>query len=77
MKTPPTAPVPKAGEKEEQSAAIDKIEVPIKGIDYAECTQHAQHSIAGLKGAESVEVSLSAEKAKVKFDPELAGLPPS
>ena len=46
-----------------------KVEVPIKGMDCAECTQHVRSAIATLPGVESVEVSLAAEKAVVRLDP--------
>jgi P-type Cu+ transporter len=38
-------------------------EVPIQGMDCADCTRHVQQAIARLPGVESVEVLLGAEKA--------------
>ncbi|MES0340673.1 MAG: cation transporter, partial [Anaerolineales bacterium] len=38
-------------------------EVPIQGMDCAECTRHVQHAISELPGVESVEVYLVSEKA--------------
>ena len=32
------------------------IEVPVRGMDCAECTQHVQHAIAALPGVQNVEV---------------------
>ena len=55
--------------------SVDKIEIPIKGMDCAECVQHVQHAISELRGVESVEVILSSEKAKIRFDPVIVGLP--
>ena len=46
------------------------IEVPIKGMDCAECTQHVQHAISRLDGVNSVEVLLATEKAIIKLDPD-------
>ncbi len=46
------------------------IEVPIKGMDCAECTQHVQRAISRLDGVNSVEVLLATEKAIIKLDPD-------
>lgn len=51
------------------------IEVPVRGMDCAECTQHVRHAISALPGVESVEVFLSSEKAVVRLDPALVDLP--
>jgi P-type Cu+ transporter len=51
------------------------LEVPIQGMDCAECTQHVQHAIATLPGVKSVDVFLASEKAVVQLDPELVDLP--
>lgn len=45
------------------------IEVPVLGMDCAECTQHVQHAIAALPGVRAVDVLLAAEKAVVRLDP--------
>jgi Cu+-exporting ATPase len=45
------------------------IEVPILGMDCAECTQHVQHAIAAVPGVNSVDVLLATEKAVVRLDP--------
>jgi Cd2+/Zn2+-exporting ATPase/Cu+-exporting ATPase len=45
------------------------IEVPIAGMDCAECTQHVRAAIAALPGVAAVDVFLSAEKAVVQLDP--------
>ena len=74
-------------EDEEISKALEKslkkggmtldqtIEVPILGMDCAECTQHVQHAIAALPGVESVNVFLASEKAAIRLDPTLVDLP--
>ncbi len=49
-------------------------QIPIAGMDCAECTEHVQHAIAGLPGVQSVQVFLSSSKAVVRFDPDLVGL---
>ncbi|HLC02231.1 MAG TPA: cation-translocating P-type ATPase [Anaerolineales bacterium] len=50
------------------------LEVPIQGMDCAECTQHVQHAIARLPGVASVEVLLSSEKAVIRLDPSLVDM---
>src|SRR2546422_627139 len=49
--------------------ATRTIEVPIRGMDCADCAKHVQHAIGTLAGVESVDVSLAAEKAVVRLDP--------
>jgi len=50
---------------------VRRLEVPIAGMDCAECTQHVQHAIAALPGVKKVDVFLSSEKAVVQLDPAL------
>ena len=50
------------------------IEIPIQGMDCAECTLHVQKAIAALPGVRGVEVFLASEKAVVELDPQLADL---
>jgi Cu+-exporting ATPase len=54
---------------------LQTIEIPISGMDCAECTQHVQHAIEKLPGVHSVQVFLAAEKAIVRLDPDQTGLP--
>lgn len=54
---------------------LKTIEVPVKGMDCAECTQHVQHAIAGLAGVESVNVFLASEKAVIRLDPTRVEMP--
>ena len=56
-------------------AATKTLEIPIQGMDCAECTQHVQRAIAALPGVQTVDVLLGAEKAIVRLDPELVSLP--
>ena len=44
------------------------IEVPIQGMDCADCAAHVQNAIARLPGVEAVDVFLGAEKAIVRLD---------
>lgn len=55
-------------------AKIETLEIPVAGMDCAECTQHVQHAIAELPGVESVNVYLSSEKAVIRLDPSLVEL---
>ena len=48
---------------------LQTLEVPVIGMDCAECTQHVQQAIAALPGVESVDVFLSSEKALIRLDP--------
>ena len=50
-------------------ATAHTLEVPVRGMDCAECTQHVKRAIAALPGVEAVTVLLSAEKAVVRLDP--------
>jgi Cu+-exporting ATPase len=45
------------------------VEVPIRGMDCAECSTHVQRAIAGLNGVEMVNVFLASEKAVIQLDP--------
>jgi P-type Cu+ transporter len=48
-----------------------QLEIPIQGMDCAECTQHVQHALATLPGVTNVRVLLSSEKAILSLDPTL------
>jgi P-type Cu+ transporter len=50
------------------------IEIPIQGMDCAECTLHVQKAIAALPGVQGVEVFMTTEKAVVKLNPQLVDL---
>lgn len=54
-------------------ANLQTVELPISGMDCAECTQHVQHAIATLNGVDSLNVFLASEKAIVRLDPALVG----
>src|SRR6266566_5502629 len=55
--------------------ARTKLEIPVQGMDCAECTMHVQHALAALPGVEDVHVLLSSEKAVLQVDPALVDLP--
>ena len=55
--------------------ARTKLEVPVQGMDCAECTMHVQHALAALPGVDDVHVLLSSEKAVLQVDPALVDLP--
>jgi P-type Cu+ transporter len=56
-------------------AEIKTVQVPIAGMDCAECTVHVQHAVSALPGVESAEVFLTSEKAVIRLDPTRVGLP--
>lgn len=54
---------------------LQTLEVPVGGMDCAECTHHVQEAIAALPGVQAVDVFLAAEKATIRFDPARVDLP--
>ncbi len=50
-------------------ANLQILEIPISGMDCAECTRHVQQAIEKLSGVQSVNVFLATEKAIVHLDP--------
>ena len=56
-------------------SSLQTLEVPVRGMDCHECTQHVQHAIAALPGVASVSVLLSAEKAVIQLDPKRVDMP--
>jgi P-type Cu+ transporter len=51
------------------SEALRVLELPVRGMDCTECTQHVHHALCALPGVQEAEVFLSSEKAVVRFDP--------
>ena len=49
--------------------ALRTLEIPVRGMDCTECTQHVQHALCALPGVQDAEVFLSSEKAVVHYDP--------
>lgn len=54
---------------------LKKLEIPISGMDCAECTQHVRHAIEKLPGVQSVHVLLATEKAVLEIDSAQVDLP--
>ena len=50
-------------------AQSNTLEVPIRGMDCVGCTKSVQRAISALPGVQSVDVSLTAEKAVIQVDP--------
>ena len=48
---------------------LSRLELPVRGMDCANCVRSVQQALAELPGVVSAEVFLSAEKATVQFDP--------
>lgn len=51
------------------------LEIPVHGMDCAECTMHVKKAISSLQGVSSVEVFLASEKAVIHLDPARVDLP--
>ncbi|MBE3558283.1 MAG: cation-translocating P-type ATPase [Ktedonobacteraceae bacterium] len=51
------------------------LELPIAGMDCAECSQHVQQALAALPGVQDVQVFLTTEKALLRIDPAQVDLP--
>ncbi len=51
-------------------ATTRTVEVPVKGMDCADCAKSVQTALTALPGVESVNVLLASEKAVVQFDPQ-------
>lgn len=56
-------------------ANLQTLEIPIQGMDCAECTLHVQRAISKLDGVQSVNVLLATEKAVIRLDPAKVDLP--
>jgi Cd2+/Zn2+-exporting ATPase/Cu+-exporting ATPase len=56
-------------------AKVETLEIPIAGMDCADCALHVQHAIERLPGVDSVQVFLVSEKAVVRLDPALVAMP--
>ncbi len=51
------------------SEGLRVLDLPVKGMDCIECTQHVSHALCALPGVEEAQVFLSSEKAVVRYDP--------
>ncbi len=56
-------------ERKGTEMARTKLEIPVRGMDCAECTMHVQHALTALPGVDDVHVLLSSEKAVLQIDP--------
>jgi P-type Cu+ transporter len=54
---------------------LQTLELPVKGMDCAECAQHVQQALAALPGVQDVRVLLSSEKALLRIDPSQVDVP--
>src|SRR3990172_9465973 len=48
---------------------LQVVEVPIKGMDCADCVQTVQRALSALPGVETADVFLASEKAVLRLDP--------
>lgn len=55
--------------------ARTQLEVPVRGMDCAECTVHVQRALRALPGVDDVRVLLSSEKAVLQIDPTRVDFP--
>ncbi len=53
---------------------LQTLELPVHGMDCAECVRHVEHALAKTPGVVSVQVFLSAEKAILQVDPSVASI---
>jgi Cu+-exporting ATPase len=53
---------------------VRTLELPIAGMDCAECTLHVQQALSALPGVSAVDVFLTSEKARLRYDPALVDL---
>lgn len=51
------------------------VEIPIRGMDCADCAKHVQEAITAVPGVRSANVLLSAEKAIIQLDPQQVDIP--
>jgi len=59
--------IPNMSEKD--SAQLHIFEVPVGGMDCAECSKHVQTALESIPGVCSTTVYLAAEKAVISADP--------
>ena len=55
-------------------AETTTIELPIEGMDCADCTRHVKKAVTAVPGVRSAEVYLMTEKAVIELDPQKADL---
>lgn len=52
----------------------ETVEIPVRGMDCADCARSVEQAIDAVPGVETVTVLLAAEKAIIRLDPAQAGL---
>jgi P-type Cu+ transporter len=57
------------------SIPLRVIEMPVAGMDCAECAEHVHHALCALAGVEEATVLLGSEKAIVRYDPAQVDFP--
>src|SRR6266852_3317345 len=62
-------------ERKGTEMARTKLEIPVRGMDCAECTMHVQHALTALPGVVDVHVLLSSATAVLQIDPTNVDLP--
>lgn len=50
-------------------ATTETLDLPIAGMDCAECAQRVEHGLRAVPGVQDVTVLLAAERATVRLDP--------
>ena len=53
-------------------ATLETLDLPIAGMDCAECTRHVEQGLRAVPGVQDVTVLLAAERATVRLDPAIA-----
>ena len=54
------------------AAPTQTLDLPIAGMDCAECARHVEQAVRAVPGVRDVTVLLAAERATVRLDPALA-----
>ena len=54
------------------AAPLQTIDLPIAGMDCAECARHVEEALKDVPGVQQVTVLLAAERATVRLDPAVA-----
>ncbi|GIV69555.1 cation-translocating P-type ATPase [Caldilinea sp.] len=57
-----------------KTSHLQTLELPVRGMDCAECARHVENALAKTPGVASVQVFLSSEKAILQVDPSVASI---
>src|SRR6266540_5215708 len=63
-----------AGEEKTMESPRTEVTLPIRGMTCASCVRRVERALGRVEGVEQASVNLATEKARVIFDPGLAGL---